>query len=121
MPYIDPQKQKAYAREHYRRNAEIYKQRARAHTQAQRVLLRDEVIRAKDRPCADCGQKFPTICMDFDHGGNPKDNDVSTMVNRGVSLQRLRAEISKCEVVCSNCHRLRSVPRLSETATTQAS
>ena len=35
--------------------------------QRQMNMKRDLVRRSKDKPCMDCGQSFPTECMDFDH------------------------------------------------------
>ncbi len=79
---------------------------------ARRATLRVLVNSHKDVPCADCGGKFPLICMDFDHLGNePKEDEISTMVHRLTSERRILAEIAKCEVVCSNCHRVRTLER----------
>lgn len=64
----------------------------------------------KDVPCADCGKKYPPHVMDFDHlEGHEKAFDVSKMV--GYNMQRIAAEIMKCEVVCANCHRERTHKR----------
>jgi 5-methylcytosine-specific restriction endonuclease McrA len=64
------------------------------------------LARLKDRPCADCGERFPSYVMDFDHIG-PKTGAVSSFV-RSSSPKRLLAEAENCEVVCANCHRLRT-------------
>lgn len=71
---------------------------------------RDIIRKAKDVPCADCGQSFPTHCMDFDHRPG-----VDKVANIGASVARwasdpaaLIAEIAKCDVVCANCHRKRT-------------
>ena len=62
----------------------------------------------KDIPCMDCGQTFPTVCMDFDHR-NPEDKSFAIAAGKGNrSLESLIAEIDKCDVVCSNCHRIRT-------------
>lgn len=68
-----------------------------------RALIRE----AKDRPCADCGQRFPLIAMDFDHVRGYKVATISSMANRNFPLRKIREEIGKCEVVCANCHRIR--------------
>jgi hypothetical protein len=47
--------------------------------------------------------------MDFDHLGD-KEFTISNMKNV-VSRERLEAEIAKCDVVCSNCHRTRTKER----------
>ena len=64
----------------------------------------------KDRPCHDCGQTFPPECMDFDHrDGTTKADNVSRLLH---SWPALLAEIAKCDLVCANCHRIRTRRRL---------
>ena len=70
--------------------------------------LRAIVNAAKDAPCADCGGRFHPVAMDFDHIRGEKRNDIGRMVWRGVSEAVLRAELAKCELVCANCHRVRT-------------
>lgn len=67
--------------------------------------------KAKDVPCADCGNRFPPVCMDFDHVGDDKVDNITTMCKNGRSEQALLAEMAKCEIVCANCHRIRSQQR----------
>jgi hypothetical protein len=65
----------------------------------------------KGAPCMDCGRSFPPECMDYDHRpGVSKVANVSLLL-RG-SLERFRAEIAKCDLVCANCHRIRTKKRL---------
>lgn len=64
----------------------------------------------KDVPCADCGGKFPPVCMDFDHVRGTKKFNMAKAVHR--SLKAIDEEIAKCDVVCSNCHRIRTASRL---------
>jgi hypothetical protein len=66
------------------------------------------VQEAKSRPCADCGVSYPYYVMDFDHrDGVEKSMIVSKLVNFGAT-QRLVDEMAKCDVVCANCHRIRT-------------
>lgn len=80
-----------------------------------RVARRDrnlQIIRsAKDVPCTDCDTRFPYYVMDFDHL-DPTDKlaDIGREA-RQWSAAKLQAEIDKCEVVCSNCHRIRTFNR----------
>ena len=67
-----------------------------------REFLRD----AKARPCTDCGQQYPYFVMDFDHIAN-KSFTISQSLPL-YSLKRLKDEVAKCEVVCANCHRMRT-------------
>jgi hypothetical protein len=68
-----------------------------------RALLKE----LKAKPCADCNQSFPPYVMHFDHR-NPADKkyNVAKMLNNG--LDTVRAEIAKCDLVCANCHAIRS-------------
>lgn len=69
-------------------------------------------LAAKANPCTDCGNKFPSECMDFDHKpGEVKYNNVGTLVAHHYSKEAIVAEIAKCELVCSNCHRTRTAKR----------
>lgn len=61
----------------------------------------------KDVPCQDCNGRFPPYVMDFDHREpDNKRREVSLMVD--YKLENLLLEISKCDVVCANCHRIRT-------------
>lgn len=46
--------------------------------------------------------------MDFDHANGGKSGNVARMVSCGYKLELIKEEIAKCELVCSNCHRLRT-------------
>jgi hypothetical protein len=55
--------------------------------------------------CVDCGETNP-ILLDFDHvDSSEKVADVSTLVRKGC-YNKLVAEIPKCEIRCTSCHRL---------------
>jgi hypothetical protein len=60
----------------------------------------------KGNPCLDCGTPFPPEAMDFDHLQGEKVVRVSAMTTW--SWTRVLIELSKCELVCANCHRTRT-------------
>lgn len=107
MSYKNRADQRKYAKKHYWENKATYKERDRLHDKLHRELARRLISTLKDVPCADCGVKYPSYVMDFDHL-NPKlkAKDVSTMID--YSLDKIVAEAEKCQVVCSNCHRRRT-------------
>jgi 5-methylcytosine-specific restriction endonuclease McrA len=72
---------------------------------------REYIDEQKRKPCADCGGAFPTIAMDFDHVNDDKVQGVARMMRTVVALAALQREIDKCELVCSNCHRVRTYTR----------
>ena len=102
MPYKDPEKQREAVRRYYERNRKVY----RAKNDRKRARLRQMVVKAKMVPCMDCGQRFPPYVMDFDHRGG-KESEIAILVN-ALSLGRLVSEMAKCDVVCANCHRIRT-------------
>lgn len=60
--------------------------------------------------CVDCGYRTHPAALDFDHlPGIPKCFNISGAASR--SWASVEAEIAKCEVVCSNCHRVRTANR----------
>jgi hypothetical protein len=68
----------------------------------------------KSRPCTDCGGRFHPAAMTFDHlPGSDKRLDVANLIRRGsIGLARIEA---KCEVVCANCHAVRTFVRREQT------
>ena len=60
----------------------------------------------KARPCYDCKKRFPPYCMDFDHCRGQKQFSIGRLLS--ASLDKLVKEIDKCDVVCANCHRIRT-------------
>jgi hypothetical protein len=100
-----------YQRDWYERNRAHHiavTTTARELAQRRNKELVDEV---KRRPCADCGRRYPPVAMDLDHVRGVKLNNISTMVRQPVATAVLLAELAKCEVVCANCHRIRSFTR----------
>lgn len=55
-----------------------------------------------EHPCVDCGETDPVI-LTFDHQRDKKIN-ISNAVQNRYGLEKLKNEISKCEVRCANCH-----------------
>jgi len=50
--------------------------------------------------------------MDYDHRpGLPKKANLTVLAKRGAKREVILAEIAKCDVVCANCHRIRTYER----------
>ena len=61
--------------------------------------------------CADCGYKEHPVALDFDHRpGTEKLFTVAEGCRKPWAV--VEAEIAKCDVVCANCHRIRTWTRL---------
>lgn len=81
-----------------------YRKTVRAKEKA--TALRALISSLKNVPCMDCCKRFHPVCMDFDH--RPGEIKLFTIAARKMGREALLAEIAKCDVVCSNCHRLRT-------------
>lgn len=63
----------------------------------------------KQEPCGDCGEKYHTACMDFDHiDASVKTYNISKMLHDQMALEKIMIEISQCDLVCANCHSTRT-------------
>lgn len=61
-------------------------------------------------PCSDCNVFYPYYVMDFDHiDPSKKFKQVSSM--HAYSSKLVLEEIAKCELVCRNCHAVRTYKR----------
>ena len=79
----------------------------RHYWRAQARLL-DEL---RDVPCADCGVRFPSYVMQFDHrDSSDKRYTVTRMIGRA-GRAKILEEAAKCDIVCANCHRDRTYLR----------
>lgn len=71
---------------------------------------RDIIESIKRNPCYDCGKTYPSCAMDFDHKFDKK-YGISRILNTPCSVETLRTELSKCDLVCACCHRDRTHSR----------
>lgn len=91
-----------YRREWYARNADHAKGRVIERRGLLKAWMREH---RSNIVCSRCLETDPA-CMDFHHlDPAAKEMSVANAVQNGWSISRLRAEIAKCIVLCSNCHR----------------
>lgn len=63
------------------------------------------------KPCADCGRVFPPAVMQWDHKpGSQKLVEISAAF-AGWTRDAVLAEVAKCDLVCTNCHVIRTFTR----------
>jgi hypothetical protein len=117
MPYKDPAKKNARAREYYRENHEEKKADQRAYGKrtfpagstaakekgaGQRAARREKFLEYfKDHPCETCGERDRDVLV-FHHV-NPKDKSFSIQ-HATRSWTSILEEMQKCVVLCANCH-----------------
>lgn len=101
MPYKDKEKRLECRRKWYAENKDSEKTH---------VIRRKNEIRKwfqeykKSLRCSKCGENHPAT-IDFHHRIGKKENGISKMVGDGYSIERIKKELEKCEVLCANCHR----------------
>lgn len=108
MAYKNIQDRKAASKRHYEANKNRYLERNVKY----RLRIKDFVREIKEnKACKDCGVKYPYYVMDFDHlDAETKLNDINFLSSTG-RIGALKQEITKCEIVCANCHRVRTYQR----------
>lgn len=65
----------------------------------------------RNKPCTDCNNSYHPVAMQWDHVSDNKKVNVSDMPRNGYSRDRVLEEIAKCELVCANCHSVRTYNR----------
>jgi len=100
-----PEDQRLYNVAYYAEHRDEEIERVRVRQAATLEFLRD----LRRRPCADCGQSFSPWVMDFDHR-DPKTKSFALAAGHALLKSRaaLLDEIAKCEIVCANCHAIRT-------------
>ena len=114
MPYNDPNKRRE---NHTRYMREVwYPNNRKRHIgftnkvrDRFRIELREIAQRIKaEKGCVDCNTKDVRV-LDFDHRDpNTKLFTISAAIGRTKSKSAVLKEISKCDVRCANCHRIRT-------------
>jgi hypothetical protein len=100
-------------RSYYHANRDRQLQLALKRRHLSYLIKRKFLSNLKDCPCADCGKRYPFYVMDFDHRiPKEKINSVAYMVTRNWSFDKIKNEALKCEIVCANCHRIRTYNKL---------
>jgi hypothetical protein len=64
--------------------------------------------------CYDCDQQYPYWILHFDHKPEfEKICDINDM-RYHASIEKIKQEIAKCDLICANCHRERTHTRKKE-------
>lgn len=59
-----------------------------------------------NHPCEECGES-DILYLEFDHIKDKKFS-ISRLIRQGASLDNIKKEISKCQILCLKCHRLKT-------------
>lgn len=70
------------------------------------ALVKMKAVEYLGGKCKDCGGSFHPVCFDFDHR-DPIQKEFKISGNYRFRWKELKKELDKCDLRCSNCHRLR--------------
>lgn len=73
-----------------------------------RRKTKEILVKEAGSKCVDCGYVGPPFMFDFDHREPDKKSFGLSHNGRTYALDTLRKEASKCDLVCANCHRMRT-------------
>ena len=90
---------------YYWRNRESEIHRVRVRQDGMVELIRE----LRSVPCMDCRGRFEPHQMDFDHR-DPSQKSFNVTAGRAMLMAtaKVLAEAAKCDIVCANCHRIRT-------------
>lgn len=106
MPYKWKDKKKEYHKEYHAKWYQENKEKLILKARTRRRETRDWLDELKSSlHCQRCPEDDP-VCLDFHHRDRTeKDFSLYRAASTGYSRERILAEIAKCDVLCSNCHR----------------
>jgi transposase len=88
------------------------REKTRTRTTRSRTLAKRKIWDIKEESgCVDCKEKYPHYMLDFDHLPEFEKLGSPTEIMHKYSWEKAMEEISKCDIVCANCHKIRTWQR----------
>lgn len=101
MARKDQDKNKEYQSKWYESNKQLQMERTKASKQKKKEWYEEY---KKTLKCNECGEE-DYRCVDIYRLEKSEDNrSIAEMVRRNLSTEKIISEISKCKILCSNCH-----------------
>ncbi len=111
--YYQNNKERMKLLDYKRRQKPEVKQYRKEMDKLRREKLRILVDNIKlERGCIDCGYNDNALALEFDHVRGVKVKAVASMVTNKDKVETILSEIEKCDVRCSNCHRIKTFERI---------
>lgn len=103
MPRKNKLKEKIYHAKWYKKNKIRVRNRIKERRKELQLWFKEY---KKTLKCNRCPENHPA-CLEFHHKDrNKKEKTISFIFKRtGWGIKRVMEEISKCEILCANCHR----------------
>jgi hypothetical protein len=99
------ERNRRYQREWYARNRELQKSRVKANSDRYKAEIREYINSLKENGCSRCSEDH-IATLDFHHlDPSEKEIGLNQAIRRKWSLEKIKGELEKCIILCSNCHR----------------
>lgn len=98
------QNSQKYDRDWYAGRSKEQKDHKVAIQRARRISIRKTIDDYKRTHACACGES-EICCLDFHHTEDNKEVCIANAIRNGWNLARIMMEISKCILICANCHR----------------
>ena len=97
-----------YDREYWKNNKETKGEIKNENAKKNRIVKRKYIIELlKKSVCVDCGNSDWRV-LEFDH--KDRKNKVFNIADSvSYSIMKIQTEIDKCDIVCANCHNIRTI------------
>lgn len=82
-----------------------YREKRRTYTKERSRQRKIEAIEYKGGYCSRCAGVFHPAAYDFHHR-NPSEKEFDPCKMLLAAWEKLTAELDKCDLLCSNCHRI---------------
>lgn len=96
-----------YFKKWYKSNQKTQITRVKENAKSRRDIAKQYVKNyLETHPCVMCGNS-DILVLEFDHLRD-KTQTISSMIQESKSLDVIKAEINKCQVLCANCHKVKT-------------
>lgn len=93
------------SKKHYEENKQSYIERSKLRNERDKKLITDFLYEYTRNGCKICGIK-DFVCLEFHHRDpSEKEIEINKLVRNCSSIQNLKQELAKCDILCCNCHR----------------
>lgn len=104
--------QSAYFKEYYKNNKKKHVSRVRVVNERTRQKLHEFLAAYfENNPCVECGEDN-ILVLEIDHINNKSKNGKAFSMGEarrnGISLRKVKKELERCQVLCANCHRVKT-------------
>ena len=104
MGIRDLKKNRENSKRHYYKHRERYIKHQSFRRKNVRIKKKLELIKMMGGGCSRCGYNKSPYALEFHHIKD-KEQDIASMLKQGLSIGNITEELSKCILLCANCHR----------------